>query len=191
VGQILSDEILVENMLIRGQDKPKVLVIGGSQGSRRLYQSLIQIFEKNPDLLSTFDFYFVLGLVNQEMSTQLDKYPTIRTYDFLSQKEMGELLALCDIAITRGGTTSLAEQKLYDIKQIIVPIPWTHDQYDNAKRYVHHHKDIMIDQGDVGFHTKMLKTLLKLRTFRKKESTIDRQAVISKAKEIIVKSILA
>ena len=62
---------------------------------------------------------------------------------------MGELFAICDIAITRGGTTSLAEQNLYDIKQIIVPIPRTHDQYDNAKRYVQHKKDIMIDQKDI------------------------------------------
>ena len=31
VGQILSDEILVENMLVRTDDKPKVLIVGGSQ----------------------------------------------------------------------------------------------------------------------------------------------------------------
>jgi len=132
----------------------------------------------------------VLGLLNQEMSTELDRFPSVHSYDFLSQKAMGELLSMCDIAITRGGTTSLAEQHLYDLKQIIVPIPWTHDQYDNAKRYVQHHKDIMIDQRDVGFAVKMVKALLKLRTFRKKERDIDRQAIVSKAKEIIVKSLL-
>ena len=190
VGQILSDEILVEDMPARDHDKPKVLIVWGSQGSRRLYQSLIKIFQTNPEILSSFDFYFVLGLLNQEISTELDKYPTVRSYSFLSQKEMGELFAICDIAITRWGTTSLAEQHLYDLKQIIVPIPWTHDQYDNARRYVQHKKDIMIDQRDVGFHIKMIKTLMKLRTFKKKERDIDRQAVVSRAKEIIIKSIL-
>ena len=67
----------------------------------------------------------MLGLLNQEISTELDKFPSVRSYSFLSQKEMGELFAICDIAITRGGTTSLAEQHLYDLKQIIVPIPRT------------------------------------------------------------------
>ena len=31
---------------------------------------------------------------------------------------------------------------------------------------------------------------MKLRTFKKKESDIDRQAIVSRAKEIIIKSIL-
>lgn len=190
VGQILSDEILVEDTPVREGNKPKVLIVWGSQGSRRLYQSLIKIFETNPEVLSAFDFHFVLGLLNQEISTELDKYPSVRSYSFLSQKEMGELFAMCDIAITRWGTTSLAEQHLYDLKQIIVPIPWTHDQYDNARRYVQHKKDIMIDQRDIGFHIKMIKMLMKLRTFKKKERDIDRQAVVSRAKEIIIKSIL-
>lgn len=141
-------------------------------------------------MLTSFDFYFVLGLLNKEMLTDFDIYPSVRIYEFLSQKEMGELLALCDIAITRGGTTSLAEQKLYDMKQIIVPIPRTHDQYDNAKRYVQNEKDLMIDQRDVGFEIKLIKTLMKLRTFKKKERKRDRQAVISKAKEIVVKSLI-
>ena len=190
VGQILSDEILVENMPPREHDNPKILVVWGSQWSRKLYQSIIKIFQTNPEILSSFDFYFVLGLLNQEISTELDKFPSVRSYSFLSQKEMGELFAICDIAITRGGTTSLAEQNLYDIKQIIVPIPRTHDQYDNAKRYVQHKKDIMIDQKDIWFHIKLVKTLMKLRTFKKKESDIDRQAIVSRAKEIIIKSIL-
>lgn len=68
---------------------------------------------------------------------------------------MGELYNICDIAITRGGTTSLAEQKLYDMKQIIVPIPRTHDQYDNAKWYVKYHNDIMINQRDNDFEAQL------------------------------------
>jgi UDP-N-acetylglucosamine:LPS N-acetylglucosamine transferase len=91
----------------------------------------------------------VLGLLNEELASQFESLPSVRVYTFLSQTEMGHLYNDCDIAITRGGTTSLAEQKLYDMKQIIIPIPRTHDQYDNAKRYVHHHKDMMIDQRDV------------------------------------------
>lgn len=76
---------------------------------------------------------------------------------------MGELYNICDIAITRGGTTSLAEQKLYDLKQIIVPIPWTHDQYDNAKRYAKHHNDIRLNQRDHDFEQQLTKSIKDLK----------------------------
>jgi UDP-N-acetylglucosamine:LPS N-acetylglucosamine transferase len=104
---------------------------------------------------------------------------------------MGELYAICDVAITRGGTTSLAEQKLYDMKQIIVPIPRTHDQYDNAQWYVDHYKDIMINQKDIAFEKKLMSALIKLRNFRKKDPQKDKLAQISRAKEIIIKALLS
>lgn len=59
---------------------------------------------------------------------------------------MGELLTLCDVAITRGGTTSLAEQQLFNLRKIIIPIPRTHDQKKNAMYYRYHHGDIMVLQ---------------------------------------------
>jgi hypothetical protein len=49
---------------------------------------------------------------------------------------------------------------------------------------------MMIDQRDVWFEVKLTKALFKLRTFKKKEWIRDRQAIISKAKEIIIRSIL-
>jgi UDP-N-acetylglucosamine:LPS N-acetylglucosamine transferase len=115
--------------------------------------------EFTPELQSGYEIFLVLGLVNDDMSTHFDKFTYVHTYSFLSQKEMGELYNMCDIAITRGGTTSLAEQKLYDIKQIIVPIPRTHDQYDNAKWYVRVHNDIMINQRDHDFESQLAAAL--------------------------------
>lgn len=190
VGQILSDEIIVKDYPLSKDTRTKVLVVWGSQWSRRLYRSLIEIFKQHPELLSSFDFYIVLWLLNEEISPEFDAFPSVRKYSFVSQKEMGELLSICDIAITRGGTTSLAEQQLYNLKQIIIPIPRTHDQYDNAKRYVQHHKDIMVDQRDIWFDIKIVKALMKLRNFKKKETHVDKQSKVSKAKEIIIKSFL-
>lgn len=58
---------------------------------------------------------------------------------------MSKLLSIADMSITRAGTTSLAEQQLFNIKKIIVPISRTHDQYANADRYKKIHNDIVID----------------------------------------------
>lgn len=202
IGQIISDEVITEQKepispqkksLFDAQSvphKPKVLVVGGSQWSRGLYSTMIDIFAQHPEVAGWFEFYIILGLLNQEMLTQFAKFPNVHIKGFLTQQEMGSLYNLCDIAITRGGTTSLAEQKLYDMKQIIIPIPWTHDQYDNAQRYVDHHQDIMINQRDKGFEINILNALIKLRTFIKKPQKKDKQLLVAYAKDAIWKSIL-
>jgi UDP-N-acetylglucosamine:LPS N-acetylglucosamine transferase len=43
----------------------------------------------------------------------------------LSQDELIKLYKKADISITRGSATSLAEQDQFDIKKIIVPLPYT------------------------------------------------------------------
>ncbi len=129
-----------------------------------------------------YEFYVVLGLVNEDMLTLFDKFEYVHTYTFLSQKEMGELYNICDIAITRGGTTSLAEQKLYDLKQIIVPIPWTHDQYDNAKRYVRYHNDVMINQRDSDFEQQLTNAIKHFKGFKKIRQAKDKKAIVAQAK---------
>lgn len=129
--------------------------------------------------------------MNTEMSTLFDKFTHVHTYGFLSQKEMGALYNMCDIAITRGGTTSLAEQKLYDMKQIIVPIPRTHDQYDNAKRYVKHYNDIMINQRDHDFETQLANAIKYFKKFKKTRQQKDKKSLITEAKQTIRAALLS
>jgi UDP-N-acetylglucosamine:LPS N-acetylglucosamine transferase len=124
------------------------------------------------------------------MLTQFDKFDCVHAYDFVSQKKMGELCNVCDIAITRGGTTALAEQKLYDIKQIIVPIPRTHDQYDNAKWYVKTHNDILINQRDADFQKQLADAIKYYKGFKKTRQQKDKKAIIAEAKIIVRKSLL-
>ena len=100
IGQILSDDIIIENYP-EFTSKTLVLVVGGSQGSKRLYQNLLHILQFTPDIESGYEFFICLGLVNEEMSTLFDKFSHVHTYGFLSQKEMGELYNMCDITITR------------------------------------------------------------------------------------------
>ena len=70
VGQILSDDIL--SWIADPKQLPlrtSILVVGGSQGSRRLYQTFLHVLQDTPDLQHIFDFHMVLWLLNQEMST--------------------------------------------------------------------------------------------------------------------------
>ena len=98
---------------------------------------------------------------------------------------MGNLYNICDIAVTRGGTTSLAEQKLYDMKQIIIPIPWTHDQYDNAAWYVKQYKDISINQRDHDFESQLTQAIKQCKGFKKTISSKDKKSIVTHVKQII------
>lgn len=190
VGQILSDDIVIETYP-ELNTKTLILVVWGSQGSKRLYQNLLHILQFNPDLWLWYEFFVVLWLVNNDMLTDFDKFSCVHSYGFVSQKKMWELYNICDIAITRGGTTSLAEQKLYDIKQIIIPIPRTHDQYDNAKWYVRYHNDSMINQRDDDFEVQLANAIKHFKGFKKVRQQKDKKAIISHAKKTIRDALLA
>ncbi len=72
------------------------------------------------------------------------------------------------MSMTRAGTTSLAEQQLFNIKKIIVPISWTHDQYTNAAWYQKKYQDIIIDMQQPGSVETLDLTLQQHKGFKKK-----------------------
>jgi UDP-N-acetylglucosamine:LPS N-acetylglucosamine transferase len=123
-------------------------VIGGSQGSQRLYQAILKALESDKILQQEFVFAIVLGLLNKDLKPYFERFSNVHIFDFVSQQEMGMLCQFADISITRGGTTSLAEQKLYDLKLIIIPITRTHDQEANAQRYQTQYGDTVLDQRE-------------------------------------------
>lgn len=80
----------------------------------------------------------ILGKLNEDLRQLFASFSNVEIKSFCTQRELGQLYQASDIAITRAGTTSLAEQELFDLQLIMIPIPRTHDQLDNAKRYVQH-----------------------------------------------------
>jgi len=199
VGQIISEEIIVDKqeakMFVKqfpelDKQKPWILVVWWSQWSQRLYQSIIKALESDKSLQTDVHFLIVLWLLNKDLRSQFERFSNVVCFDFVTQKEMWMLCYNCDIAITRAGTTSLAEQKLYDMKLFIVPIAWTHDQYDNANRYQDNYWDILIDQKDENFLNKLIMELKRHKDYKKVLTDQDKLSTISKAKEQIWESIL-
>lgn len=191
VGQILSEDLLpAENSPLSWDKKQtQVLVMWGSQGSKNLYEALAKVLKGSPEL-TKMHFTIILGKLNQDLAQLFSDLPNVGTLAFVSQKEIGHLYLQSDIAITRAGTTSLAEQELFDLKLLMIPIPRTHDQLDNAKRYVEHKNWILIQQDDPDFLDQLKKYLLALQSFKKSLSSRDRKAEIRKAKEQILEQML-
>jgi hypothetical protein len=73
----------------------------------------------------------------------------------------------------------------------MVPIPRTHDQYDNAKFYVQKYDDILLDSNDPNYKENMLSTFTKFQNFKKGKVIKDILAEISVAKDKIVKALIS
>lgn len=80
---------------------------------------------------------------------------------------MGDLYARADISICRGGSTSLVEQHTFGIKQIIIPIPWTHDQMSNAEFFVKEYGDVVVDQNKGNWKEELKDKLKELLDYKK------------------------
>jgi len=197
IWQIISDELISfkqptnfpNSLISTNSDKTIILISWWSQWSKKLYRNLIEILEKNPKFQSEFIFFVVLWLLNQDLLTEFANLSNIQTFGFLSQSQMGYLCNISDIGITRAGTTSLAEQKLFDMKLIIIPITRTHDQYDNAKYFSQKYWDVFLDQRDPNFEAQLIHSLNEHIWFKKTTDTRDKKSDIIKAKEAITKSL--
>ena len=200
VWQILSDEIvpspdlkseLLNSLKAEKKDwKPSILVMWWSQWSKKLYECLADLLEENKTLRDSFHYHIILGKLNEDLKQIFKKYSSVTTYDFLSQSDMWILYQHCDISLTRWWTTSLAEQKLFNLKSIIVPIPRTHDQKLNAERYVKNFNDKMVEQSTPTTSQDLCDALLSLKDYHKPKISIDIRKEIWKAKHTILDVLL-
>lgn len=191
VWQILSEELLKENEKnILLPSKTRVLVMWGSQGAKSIYEWILQLLRENK-ALQDLDFTLVLGQLNKELAQAFSSFKNVEVKDFCTQSEIGSLYNSSDLVITRAGTTSLAEQDLFGLKMVMIPIPRTHDQKSNALRYVREKAGILIEQDDPHFLTVLKKVLIEHIGWHKEYKQIDRLALISKGKELIAREILS
>jgi UDP-N-acetylglucosamine:LPS N-acetylglucosamine transferase len=137
--------------------------------------------------LQNVHFVVIRGILNSDYA-KFDQYDNVTTIDFADQKTMAVLYQHCDIAITRAGTTSMAEQKLWDMKLCMVPLPWTHDQYDNALYYQKQYDDQLIEQ-DEELSSNLRRYLLSHASYRKKLLDKERPSLIASSKRLILDDI--
>ena len=168
VWQIISNKFYQEKWIYEKTWKTNLLIIGWSQGAKIIIEwikKLLEIWK-----LQEFNIFVVGWLLNNQ--NIFKKYDNVQFFWFLNQNELIELYKKADISITRWSATSLAEQDQFDIKKIIVPLPftgWNH-QYFNALEY-QKKWDILVSQLDKDFLDKLETELQKLSDYKKIEGT--------------------
>lgn len=137
------------------EDKPLVMVTGGSQGAENINEAMRKIL---PEMLKFTSVGLVAGRKHYENMVDLKKYETwdkakltsnFRLWEFSSV--MNELLGAADVVVSRAGATTISELAILKKAVILVPfekLPGGH-QTKNAERLVEMGAVVSIKDGEM------------------------------------------
>lgn len=147
-GQILNPELLQPAKTFKywKTGMSHVLVICGSQGSRNVFRAIAEQCR-----WVDVEWIVVLGLLNTELREKFQKFRNITLYDWVDPHTLWSILRGTDLAITRGSANTLAELDAFNVRKLIIPLPWSawNHQYHNAKWYEELRKDIVLEETEI------------------------------------------
>ena len=153
VGTPVRDEILHlpsrEDARVRlglPQDKPLILVTGGSQGARNLNSLLIEAAKADPEV----HYLVIAGRLDYERVNDLaGGAPNITVLGFCA--DMPAAYAAADGVIARSGASTLTELSLIGKACLLVPFPFAADDHQthNARAFSDHGAAVLIQQADL------------------------------------------
>lgn len=126
--------------------KPVLLIIGGSTGSKAINEAVRKIL---PQLLAEFHVIHLCGKGN--IDHQLDSLLGYAQFEYVS-KELTDMFALCDLAISRAGANAICELVALRKPNILIPLSATAsrgDQILNAKSFEKQGFSYVIQEEDV------------------------------------------
>src|SRR3989344_8936662 len=107
--------------------KPVVLVLGGSQGSQRINDRMLEIL---PEFLNNFELIHQTGEKNfsevkaeSQAVTNQDSAIYYHPFPFLKETELKQALALADLIVSRAGSGSIFEIASSSKPSILIPLP--------------------------------------------------------------------
>jgi len=155
VGQILHPQFFKKNpsgSIEWKTDKKRIFVSCGSQGSRKIFQALLDQREHFPDT----EWIISLGTLNQNMRSLFGQWEDTQIFDWISQSDIPRILDGAEIAITRASATTLAELSTRSIHLIIIPLAISAGDHQiwNARVYGQYGHTVILEQDldetDVG-----------------------------------------
>ena len=187
LGQILGDVFYKKREVNKYWELTNLLVIGGSQWASIILEALLDIANKNLEILEKYNITIIGGTLNKQYGEKFGEYRNIDFLEFVSQDEMADILTCVDMSITRWSGTSLAEQDLFWIWKIIITLPytWGNHQYRNAIDYLKRW-DVLVEQkGDL--QAALLEILKEKAGFKKEVKNISGKL---DTKEVIYKDLV-
>jgi UDP-N-acetylglucosamine--N-acetylmuramyl-(pentapeptide) pyrophosphoryl-undecaprenol N-acetylglucosamine transferase len=109
------------------QEKPVILILGGSQGAQRINDVILEIL---PEILRDFELIHQSGEKNFEeveaeartvLPKELKKYYHI--FPFLKEIEIKHAYKICDLIVARAGSGTIFEISALGKPSILIPLP--------------------------------------------------------------------
>jgi UDP-N-acetylglucosamine--N-acetylmuramyl-(pentapeptide) pyrophosphoryl-undecaprenol N-acetylglucosamine transferase len=139
-------------------EKPVVLILGGSQGSERINDVILDVLV---DILQEFEIIHQTGMsgfkrVKNESIAMIDE-PLRRYYHpyfFLDEQELALAYAACDCVVGRSGAGTIFEIALIKKPSILIPLPESaqNHQLRNAYSYAKNGACLVLEEGNFTHH---------------------------------------
>jgi UDP-N-acetylglucosamine--N-acetylmuramyl-(pentapeptide) pyrophosphoryl-undecaprenol N-acetylglucosamine transferase len=135
-----------------------VLVVGGSQGARRMNESLLADLDAvsagERGLPEGLEILWATGPANhEEVAARVDAAGVggwVHVHDYI--REMPLALAAADLAVSRAGAMALAELCAWSLPSVLIPFPYASadHQTHNARALAEAGAAVMIPEGLLG-----------------------------------------
>lgn len=123
------------------EEKPVILILGGSQGAQRINDKILEIL---PLFLKEFELIHQCGENNFKqvraeakvmISKDLEKY--YHLFPFLKEQELKRAYAACDLVVSRAGSGTIFEIAAVGKPSVLIPLPESAQkhQFKNAYTY--------------------------------------------------------
>lgn len=148
-------------------EKPVILIIGGSLGSKAVNQAVRNIL---PQLLETYQVIHLCGKGN--LDPQLTDLSGYVQYEYI-QEQLNDLFAAADMVISRAGANAICELLALKKPNILIPLPAAAsrgDQVLNAKSFRKQGYSLLLEEENLTDDT-LRKAIEKL--YKNRQTYID------------------
>jgi UDP-N-acetylglucosamine--N-acetylmuramyl-(pentapeptide) pyrophosphoryl-undecaprenol N-acetylglucosamine transferase len=140
------------------KEKPVILVLGGSQGSQRINELMMEIL---PELLGKFEIIHQTGAKDfpkiQKEAVAFIPEALRENYHplaFLSEEELKHAYSIADCVISRAGSGTIFELAALKKPSVLIPLPESaqNHQVKNAYAYSRYNACLVLEEGNLSPH---------------------------------------
>ncbi|MGI6455736.1 MAG: undecaprenyldiphospho-muramoylpentapeptide beta-N-acetylglucosaminyltransferase [bacterium] len=174
------------------QKPPSVLVIGGSQGARRVVEIAMRAFQILHEQGVPFQALIQTGERNYEWAGSLPGTQEITLKPFIS--DMSEAYNYTDLIVSRAGSSSLSEIAAFGLPSILVPYPYASENHQkvNAEVFAQAGAAVVYEENQLTAEqlAQEIETLLQDSTRRRKMGEQARTLAYEESANIIASHII-
>ncbi len=128
---------------------PSILLIGGSQGAKRLVEIGLHAFELVAKKDLSFQALVQTGERNYAWAQTLNPIQNVTLTPFI--EKMSEAYACTDLVISRAGSGSLSEIALWGLPSILIPYPYASENHQkiNAEFFAQNQAGFLIEEKEL------------------------------------------